>query len=110
MRSGDWRLESERAIVYGQPDRPDRVFLNGSPALFLISRHPGEDQETVEASAPMVEYQRSGNLLRLSGGAVLKMDGEIISSGMIEYDIETDRYRAEGADGVMIEVIRQATD
>jgi lipopolysaccharide transport protein LptA len=104
MQSEDWQLESARATVHGQPDRPDKVYLQGSPARFLISRQQGNDQSRVEATAPEVEYQRSGNLLKLSGGAMLKLDGEVIRSKVIEYNISTDRYRAEGVDGVMIEV------
>lgn len=104
MQSQDWQLESERATVHGQPDRPDRVYLWGSPARFVIIRQQGDAQKRVEATAPQVEYHRSTNLLSLSGGAVLKLDGQIISSNVIEYNISTDRYRAEGVDGVMIEV------
>ena len=104
MRSDDWQLESVRAIVYGQPDRPDKVYLEGSPARFLINREPGDRQNAVEATAPKVEYQRSTNLLTLSGGAMLKLDGEVISSNVIEYNISTERYRAEGGGGVVIKV------
>ena len=104
MQSQDWRLESAHATVHGQPDRPDRVLLQGSPARFLITRSQGDGQNRVEAAAPVVEYQRSDNLLKLSGGAMLKLDQEVIRSKLIEYNISTDRYRAEGVDGVMIEV------
>lgn len=104
MQSQDWQLESERATVHGKPDRPDSVYLWGSPARFVIIRQQGDTQKRVEAAAPEVEYQRSTNILSLSGGAMLKLDGEIIRSTLIEYNISTDRYRAEGIDGVMIEV------
>lgn len=104
MRSGEWQLEAAQATVYGQPDRPDNVYLEGSPARFLINRDLGDGRDTVEAAAPKVEYQRSTNLLTLSGGAVLMMDGEVIRSNVIEYNISTERYRAEGIDGVVIKV------
>jgi len=104
MQSRDWRLESAQATVYGQPDRPDKVYLEGSPARFLISRNQANGQSTVEATAPTVEYQRATNLLKLSGGAMLELDGEVIRSERIEYNISTDRYWAAGADGVTIEV------
>ncbi len=104
MQSNDWRLESTLATVYGPPDRPDRIYLEGSPALFLVSMDENEGQGVVEATAPVMEYQRSTNLLTLSGGAMLKLDGEVIRSTVIEYNISTDRYQAGGADGVMIEV------
>jgi len=104
MQSHNWLLKSAQATVYGRPERPDKVVLEGSPARFLINHNQGAGQHTVEATAPVVEYQRSTNMLRLSGGAMLKLDGEVIRSNVIEYNISTDRYRAAGADGVMIEV------
>ena len=104
MQTNDWRLESRKAVVYGPPDRPDKVYLEGSPARFLVTRYAGAGTETVEATAPEMEYLRSTGVLRLSGGATLMLENEVIRSTVIEYNINTDRYRAGGADGVMIEV------
>jgi len=104
MRSRDWHLEAVRATVYGQPDKPDKVHLEGAPARFQINRDQSTGLNTVEATAPVVEYQRSTDTLKLTGGAMLKLDDEVIRSTVIEYNISTGRYRAEGADGVTIEV------
>ena len=104
MQTQDWKLESEKAIVYGNPDRPDKVTLEGSPARFLINRDAHKGQGTVEATAPEMEYLRSTGILRLSGGAILKLDDEIIRSTVIEYNIDTERYQAGGTEGVLIEV------
>jgi lipopolysaccharide transport protein LptA len=104
MRTPHWRLESTRATVYGDPDQPDRVYLQGSPARFLINRDTSEGEGIVEVTAPEMEYMRSTSILKLQGGAVLKLDDETIQSEVIEYNIETQRYRAGGADGVLIEV------
>ena len=104
MQSREWKLESGHAVVYGQPDRPDKVFLGGSPARFLITRDDDEGQYTVEAEAPEIRYQRSTNTLELTGGAMLKLDNEVIRSMVIKYDIDTKLYWAGGVDGVMIEV------
>jgi lipopolysaccharide transport protein LptA len=104
MQTHYWRLESGQATVYGKPDRPDKVYLEGSPARFLITRDKDGGQGTFEATAPEIEYQRSTSLLKLSGGATLKLEDEVIRSMVIEYDIETERYQAGGEDGVLIEV------
>ena len=104
MQTPDWRVESDRATVYGQPDRPDEVYLQGSPARFLINRDDDEHRNIVEAISPRMEYTRSADTLRLTGGATLKLGDEIIQSEVIEYNINTERYRAGGADGVLIEV------
>ena len=103
MHSTEWQLTSTHATVYGSPDRPDRVYLEGSPARFLVSR-TDKDQGPVAAAAPIVEYLRAANTLTLSGGATLILDEQVIRSTYIEYDISSNRYQAGGADGVMIEV------
>ncbi len=104
MQSDEWQLESSKAIVYGRPDRPERVYLQGMPARFLIRRGQQHGQDTVEATAQVVEYWRSTGMLKLSGGATLKLDGEVITSSEIEYDTGTERYRASGMGGVAIKV------
>jgi lipopolysaccharide transport protein LptA len=105
MRSDDWKLTSEEATVYGSPDKPDRVILQGSPARFVVnlsdSAYPGQ----IEADAPVVEYSRANNLLLLSGGASLTLGDEVLRSKRIEYNIGTNRYKAGGIGGVLIEVL-----
>ena len=104
MRSEDWNLTSDQATVYGSPDRPERVILEGSPARFLINRTDSAELGQIEAAAQVVEYSRAANLLLLSSGATLVVGDEVIRSRYIEYDIGTNRYKAGGADGVLIEV------
>jgi lipopolysaccharide transport protein LptA len=104
MQTADWHIESIRATVYGHLERPDKVHLQGSPARFLINRDNLDDEDIVEATAPEMEYHRSTSILKLSGGAVLKLDDEVIQSAVIEYNVDTERYRAGGAAGVFIEV------
>lgn len=104
MQSNEWRLESALATVYGRPDKPDRVHLEGSPAHFRVIRDDEEGLHIVEAEAPVIEYRRSVNSLQLTGGAILKLDDEVIKSTVINYDIATRRYWAGGVDGVIIEV------
>ena len=104
MQSTDWQLTSEEATVYGSPDKPDRVYLEGSPARFLINGNDLKNQGQIKATARVVEYLRDDNVLTLSGGATLMLDDEVIRSNHIEYDINTNRYRAGGIEGVLIEV------
>ena len=104
MRSSDWHLTSERATVYGNPNRPDRIYLEGSPARFVVIRTDKAEREPIEATALVVEYIRETNQLRLSGGATLMVGDEVIRSENVEYDIDTNRFQAGGNDGVLIEV------
>lgn len=105
MRSDDWNLTSDRAIVYGSPDRPDRVVLEGSPARFVVKRTDGAQPDQIVADALKVEYSRADDTLLLSSGATLRLGDEVIRSRYIEYNIGTNRYTASGADGVKIEVL-----
>lgn len=104
MRSSDWQLESAKAVVHGSPNRPDRIHLEGAPAHFHISPSEESGGNPIEAVAPVVEYRRDTGSLLLSGGATLRLGEEIIRSTYIEYDIEANRYRAGGEDGVFMEV------
>ena len=104
MQSTDWSLASAQATVYGSPNKPDRVYLEGAPARFLVSRLEEEGHGPVEASASVVEYVRKDDKLMLSGGAVLALGDEVVRSTYIEYDIANNRYQAGGTEGVSIKV------
>lgn len=104
MRSEEWFLTASRATVYGSPGKPDRVYLEGTPAQFDFLPADEPDQELIEAAALQVEYLRDPNLLKLVGDASLVLDNEIIRSATIEYDIDSNRYRAGGDNGVFIKV------
>ena len=104
MHSDDWQLNSSQATVYGSPDKPDRVYLEGSPARFHVNRTDRTEQGQIKGTAQVVEYLRATNQLVLSGEAVLRLGDEVIRSTQIEYDISTNRYQAGGDDGVFIQV------
>lgn len=104
MRSSEWLLTSAQATVYGRPNKPDRIYLEGSPARFHVKPADKSDNDSIEAAANVVEYLRDNNSLMLSGGATLVLGEEIIRSAYIEYNIDTNRYQAGGESGVLIEV------
>lgn len=104
MLSEDWDLTSNKAVVYGSPGKPDRIYLQGAPARFNFLPDPASGDEPILATAYEVEYIRAPNLLKLTGEASLVLGGETIRSTAIEYDITTNRYRAGGDNGVMIKV------
>ena len=104
MRSDDWQLIADSATIQGHLDKPERVSLEGAPAHFQIRDAGDVGRGSIEAMAPFLEYFRASNTLVLSGGAVLKLDDEVIRSDYIEYNISTNRYSASGAAGVLMEV------
>jgi lipopolysaccharide transport protein LptA len=101
LETREWLLEAEQAVVHGPANRPSSVRLEGSPVR--LSSIDAEGGDELEASAPVIEYDRSGNSLLLSGGAVLRQGQQTLRSETIEYDIESGRFQARGAEGVTIE-------
>jgi lipopolysaccharide transport protein LptA len=104
MRSDEWQLTSSQATVYGSLNKPDRIYLEGSPARFLLRPADKTERENIEATALTVEYLRDTNSLKLSGSARLMVGDEVIQSTFINYDIDTDRYQAGGENGVLIDI------
>jgi lipopolysaccharide transport protein LptA len=102
LETREWILVAEQAVVHGPANRPLSVRLEGSPVRLrgIVT----EGDEALEASAPVIEYDRSGNSLLLSGGAVLRQGQQTLRSETIEYDIESGRFQARGGEGVAIEV------
>ena len=101
LETHEWLLQAERAVVNGPANRPSSVRLEGSPVLLRSIAAEGDDD--LEASAPVIEYDRSTNSLLLSGGAFLSQGRQVLRSATIEYDIESGRFQAHGAEGVTIE-------
>jgi lipopolysaccharide export system protein LptA len=101
LETREWLLEAERAVVSGPANRPLGVRLEGAP-VHLSSIDPEGDDE-LEASAPVMEYDRATNSLVLSGGAFLRQGRQVLRSATIEYEIESGRFQARGAEGVTIE-------
>ena len=102
LQTREWLLQAERAVVSGPANRPSSVRLEGSPVRLRSIAAEGDD--FLEATAPAMEYDRSANSLLLSGGAFLRQGRQVLRSAIIEYDIESDRFQARGAEGVTIEV------
>ena len=67
MHSDDWQLNASQATVYGSPDKPDRVYLEGSPARFHVNRTDRTEQglSLIHISEPT----RLGMLSRMPSSA-----------------------------------------
>jgi lipopolysaccharide export system protein LptA len=131
LRAPDWYMSSDTATVYGKLDNPDKVVLEGKPAKIYFLRdtnaEPGAEPATekdeqsaqaglsttrsepdlddVEGSALLIEYMRGSNKLKMTGSASLKRKDNQLSSEVIEYDIDADRYSASGDGGINIQVV-----
>lgn len=104
MKAADWSVAADSATLYGKLEDPNSILLHGSPARFLIIRHSEGRDQKISGTAPQIEYRREANVVRLVGGAVLHREDDVLESEEIEYDIDLNRYRAGGDEGVRIKV------
>jgi lipopolysaccharide transport protein LptA len=104
LDAGSWTLEADKATVYGPLDRPETVVLDGAPARIWLKTERDNRQQTITGEAPSIEYRRVEHAIRLSGGASLSRADSVMTSEVIDYDIESDRFSAGGPEGVQLRV------
>ena len=102
MEAGDWNVSADQATLYGKLDDPETVILSGSPARIRVTAWFNDQLETVSGEARRISWQREQKLIRLEGQAWLERGANRMSGGVIEYEIDSDRFQAEGSGGVRI--------
>jgi lipopolysaccharide transport protein LptA len=109
LHAPDWSMSGDTAVVYGKLDDPDRVIVEGKPATVSFLRESEDDagdadaDERVDGEASVVEYFRSTDKLIMKGSSRLVREDSNLTSEIIEYDVDTDRYSAGGEGGINIE-------
>ena len=101
-----WQLAADGAVLHGDFDDPDRVLAEGNPARFRFTPRAGKGPKHVDAEARRLEYRNAPQRLALSGGAVLRRDGDVLEVGEIEYWRATDEFRTGGTDRVRMSFSR----
>lgn len=104
MQVRDWLVLADRATLHGKLDDPDRIMLEGSPARLELSYTLGERTEIIRGEASKIVYDRKTAQIRLSGDARMSQDDKLLHSSEIDYDINTDRFRTQGATGINVRV------
>lgn len=105
----DWSMAGDTAVVYGKLDNPDKVIVKGGPATVSFLRkdddqpNAADAPEKVTGVADVVEYHRAADQLTMRGTANLIRKESTLTSQIIEYDVETDRYSASGEGGIDIQ-------
>lgn len=106
LHAPDWSTSGDTAVVYGKLDDPDRVIVEGKPATVSFLRESEDDtdsEERVDGEASLLEYFRSTDKLIMRGSSRLVREDSNLTSEIIEYNVETDRYSAGGEGRVNIE-------
>ena len=104
LKASDWYLSADLATLYGKLDDPETAVLTGSPAIILVNTQSRGEIQTISGEAERIVYNRDTNSLRMEGAASLTREDNTMQGGEIEYDIEEDRIRAGGSEGVHIKV------
>ncbi len=104
LKARDWYLSADQATLYGNLDDPKTAVLTGSPANIQLKTVFDDRIETLSGKAARIIYQRLTNSIKLEGGASLSTTGQTMQSEEIEYDIDQDRIKAGGSQGVYIRV------
>ena len=104
IRIRDWRISADRATLFGKLDDPERLELGGSPARFEVSHPRGDRMETVRGQAEEIVYDRDSATILFMGSAQLGQGENVLQSTSVEYNLETNRYRARGETGVQINI------
>jgi len=109
LHAPDWSMSGDTAVVYGKLDDPDRVTVEGTPATVSFLREntngsgDADPDERIDGEASLVEYFRSTDKLIMRGSSRLVRKDSNLTSEIIEYDVETDRYSAGGEGGIDIQ-------
>ena len=93
----DWSVVAEQATLYGSLEAPDRVVVDGSPALIVVQKSLSEGQ--IEGRSNRIEYSRSEDFVQLSGEAVVSDKGSHVASSVLRWDLAADRIIASGTEG-----------
>jgi lipopolysaccharide transport protein LptA len=100
IQAPTWTARGERATLYGDPEDPRGVVMEGAPASVKVLR--SKDGILVEAEGKYIEYWRETDSIRLRGGGVVKDGERTIRGDSMTYSIETKRYSAGGEGRVRV--------
>ncbi len=104
IRTTNWAVSADQAIVYGRLDDPERVVADGSPVRFVFENIQSGNHALTEAEGEHLEYKKDLGILKLSGNAKLTDDRRLMQSSEIRYDLEQQKLQAGGPEGVHVTI------
>jgi lipopolysaccharide transport protein LptA len=96
IHANDWRIDANRALLAGALNDPDRIVVDGEPAVIVVAKQG--DPEPFEGRAEHLEFEPGSKLVRLAGAAMIAKGAQSISSESIEYQLGKGTFSA-GAQG-----------
>lgn len=105
IRTPGWSIMADQATLFGQLDDPKSIVADGSPVRFFFRSTDPENPSTTTGEGDHLEYQRDAATLTLSGNAMLTSGERVMRSSEIHYDLEQQKLKAGGPEGVHITVV-----
>ncbi len=102
MRSAEWRVTAQDAEVHGPVEDPERILVTGQPATIVFD----SEGSTVKGEGRRIVYRHREEVIELYEQAVLETEDVSMSSSAIVYDLNNERLRSSGSDGVEVIVRR----
>lgn len=102
MRSAEWRVTADDAEVHGPVENPERVIVTGAPARISFDN----EGSTITGQGGRIVYRYRDEVIELYENAVLEGRDVSVASSAIVYDLENERLRSSGSDGVEVIVRR----
>jgi len=108
IRTPNWRLTADQATVYGGLDKLQRIVAasadGGTPVHFLFHGSESDDVPDTVGEGQFLEYDKTINMLSLSGNATLVSGVRSMRSDRIQYDLVNQMFTADGGSGVHVTV------
>ncbi len=97
LTQGSLRITADLISIRHDSAAADKIIATGRPATLVQT--PASDQAPVDASARLIEYIRSEDLVRLIDEARIIQDGSVLSGDSIEYLVSQKKVKAAGSPG-----------
>ena len=94
-------VRSDTAELHGDIDDPTTIVATGKPVEFWVEDEDDPSDRTY-GEAERLEFDRTNNIIRLIGNAVVRDDQTVMRSDKIEYDTEARRLVSTGNGGIEI--------
>lgn len=103
---GTMRIDADKVTIYTVGENASRIVCEGQPAQFQQQINPDEGLTHGEAS--VINYDRTNENIELNSNAsVTKADGTLLTGNSIEYNLTSQKLRAESKQGERVHMVIQ---
>ena len=96
IRQGSIHISADNVVLDTKNNELTRIRATGGPATY--SQQLTGPTDTVEAKASTIHFDVAKDLITLQGNGSIKQQGSSITGEHIEYDIKSERVKAQAAE------------